>query len=103
MKITGRNPYKEIIKIIEDWCNRNWWEDMIAEIVIDGEVTNEILLCEGNGSYLVFNNDWYEGQEEIELTAFAPISEIKVTSEAGHRKKEGEQHDEVRDNARDSA
>ena len=76
----GQNPYRVIGEYIE--TNLECVEDIIAVIRVDDNTYNELYLVESpyeddfdNDSYFVWQNDWYEGEENIALLDFFPVSE----------------------------
>ena len=57
-------------------------EDMIAVIQIDGCITNELYLVdmEADG-YFYWESDWWEGEEDVALIDFFPVSEAERPQE----------------------
>jgi len=53
-------------------------EDMIAVIRIDGCITNELYMVdmEADG-YFYWKSDWWEGEEDVALIDFFPVSEAE--------------------------
>ena len=53
-------------------------EDMIAVIQIDGCITNELYMVdmEADG-YFYWKSDWWEGEEDVALIDFFPVSEAE--------------------------
>lgn len=75
----GQNPYSTIGKYIRD--NTTAIEDMIAVIEIDGVTTNELLLVNMHGDeYFVWKSDWWEGEKDIALIDFFPVSDAQKPS-----------------------
>ena len=71
------NPYQEVIDILTVWSMNHHFEDMIVRISLNGEETNEILLCDGTfGCDYYFNNDWWEGEKDVYLVGFCPLYDI---------------------------
>ena len=69
----GQNPYSVIGKYIRDHITAI--EDLIAVIEIDGITTNQLFLVENEEGYFIWNNDWYEGEKDVTLIDFFPVSE----------------------------
>ena len=72
-KKESKDPYKEIIKIIEKWARKNFYDYFLVTLMIDGSLKSELVIDDGMAG-LIWDNDWYEGQEEIALMGFIPIS-----------------------------
>lgn len=80
MKLKTKEPYSEVIDIIENWINTNeksdGYDDFICWIRLDGKYeTNEVLIFDGNEFCFAFLKDWWEG-EEVELLGFMPLSAV---------------------------
>lgn len=73
-----KTPYDEIASIIEKWCAKNFWDAFIVTLSLDGEESTEILEIDGCGNSFVWVSDWWEGQKNIELLGFMPISKISL-------------------------
>ena len=69
----GQNPYSVIGKYIRDHITAI--EDLIAVIEIDGITTNQLFLVENEEGHFIWNNDWYEGEKDVTLIDFFPVSE----------------------------
>ncbi len=68
----SKTPYEEISTYIEDRMN-GLIDDYVVKIKLDGKTYTEILTY--NGEYFEWLNDWYEGEQEIELLDFFPLEE----------------------------
>ena len=72
----GKDPYDEIGNYIRDHITVI--EDMIAVININGVETNELLLVDMNSeNYFVWKTDWWEGEKNISLIDFFPVSDAQ--------------------------
>lgn len=70
----GQDPYSVIGKYIRDHITAI--EDMIAVIEIDGIATNQLFMVDWDEeNCFIWKNDWYEGEEDVALTDFFPVSE----------------------------
>ena len=75
----GQNPYSTIGRYIRD--NTTAIEDMIAVIEIDGVTINELLLVDMHeDGYFVWKSDWWEGEKDISLIDFFPVSDAQKPS-----------------------
>ena len=75
----GQNPYTTIGRYIGD--NTTAIEDMIAVIEIDGVTMNELLLVDMHeDGYFVWKSDWWEGEKDIALIDFFPVSDAQKPS-----------------------
>ena len=68
-----KNPYEVIATYIKN--HSKVIEDMIAVIEIDGVRTNELLEYDFDNDDFMFLSDWWEGEQEIALIDFFPVSE----------------------------
>lgn len=70
----GQDPYSVIGKYIRDHITVI--EDIIAVIEIDDITTNQLFMVDMNEeNYFIWENDWYEGEKDIALIDFFPVSE----------------------------
>lgn len=70
----GQDPYSVIGKYIQDHITAI--EDIIAVIEIDDITTNQLFMVDMNEeNYFIWNNDWYEGEKDVALIDFFPVSE----------------------------
>ena len=70
----GQDPYSVIGKYIRDHITAI--EDIIAVIKIDDITTNQLFMVDMNEeNYFIWNNDWYEGEKDVALIDFFPVSE----------------------------
>ena len=70
----GQDAYSVIGKYIRDHITAI--EDIIAVIEIDGITTNQLFMVDMNEeNYFIWNNDWYEGEKDVALIDFFPVSE----------------------------
>ena len=72
----GSTPYAKIIDLLRSWANDNYFDDMVACIIADGQESNELVCFNSHNLHLYFDNDWWEGQKDIYLIGFIPISEV---------------------------
>lgn len=83
----GQDPYSVIGKYIRDHITAI--EDIIATIEIDGIKINELFMVDMNEeNYFIWNNDWYEGERDVALIDFFPVSEAINPSAQSERKNE---------------
>ena len=70
----GQNPYNVIGQYIQNHIKII--EDIIATIDLDGYRTNELFMVDMKGDeYFVWKTDWYEGEQNVALIDFFPVSE----------------------------
>ncbi len=75
----GQDPYNMIGNYIEDHIAAI--EDIIAVIEIDGVKTNQLLMVDMNvDGFFVWDNDWWEGEENVSLIDFFPVSDAQGPS-----------------------
>ena len=70
----GQDPYSVIGQYIIDHVSTI--EDMIAVIEINGKTSNELFMVDMEvDGYFIWKNDWYEGEENVVLIDFFPVSD----------------------------
>lgn len=69
-------PPVDILYRVETYAVMYGYDDYLVTIDLAGEVVTELILCE-NGE-LVWVNDWWEGQDNVKLLGFIPLSHIKI-------------------------
>lgn len=70
----GQDPYSVIGEYIRNHITVI--EDIIAVIEIDGSVTNTLFMVDmDKDGYFIWNTDWYEGEKNVTLIDFFPVSE----------------------------
>ena len=70
----GQDPYSVIGKYIREHITAI--EDIIAVIKIDNITTNQLFMVDMNEeNYFIWNDDWYEGEKDVALIDFFPVSE----------------------------
>ena len=75
--------YDAVGKYVEEYLNRNCWDDLIVELEIsydgkDWDRIKEIVCPTNNCRELKWLNDWWEGQRYINIIGMANIDEIDV-------------------------
>ena len=92
----GQDPYSVIGKYIRDHITVI--EDIIAVIEIDDITTNQLFMVDmDNETYFIWNNDWYEGEKDVALIDFFPVSEAINPSAQSDPCEEDEQLDFVQE------
>lgn len=72
----GQDPYSVIGKYIRDHITAI--EDIIAVIKINEAETNQLFTVDINEeNYFIWENDWWEGEEDVTLIDFFPVSEAQ--------------------------
>ena len=81
----GQDPYSVIGKYIRDHITAI--EDIIAVIKINEVETNQLFMVNMNEeNYFIWENDWYEGEKDVALIDFFPVSEAINPSTQPERK-----------------
>lgn len=78
--ITSSDPYKEALEIIEAWARKNFYDQFVATLLLDGELETELVVLDQMG-YLIWDNDWWEGQKDIRLLGFCPVHNMYYLGE----------------------
>lgn len=77
----GQDPYSAIGKYIRDHITAI--EDIIAVIKINEVETNQLFMVDINEeNYFIWENDWWEGEEDVTLIDFFPVSEAQRTNQS---------------------
>lgn len=77
----GQDPYGAIGKYIRDHITAI--EDMIAVIRINEVETNQLFTVDMNEeNYFIWKNDWWEGEEDVTLIDFFPVSEAQRANQS---------------------
>ena len=77
----GQDPYSAIGKYIRDHITAI--EDIIAVIKINEVETNQLFTVDINEeNYFIWKNDWWEGEEDVTLIDFFPVSEAQHTNQS---------------------
>lgn len=79
----GQDPYNVIGEYIKNHITVI--EDIIVVIEIDDNIIKTLFMAE-NGD-LVWDNDWYEGEKNVVLIDFFPVSEATKPSTQPEQKK----------------
>lgn len=75
----GQDPYSAIGRYIRE--NITAIEDIIAVIDINGVETNELFLVYmQEDGYFVWESDWWEGEKNVSLVDFFPVSDAQKPS-----------------------
>lgn len=77
-KIEGKIPYYDIADIIKQWCEENVYTDFIVTINLDGRETTEYLSFDASELDFVFETDWWEGEQNVQLCGFIPVGNISI-------------------------
>lgn len=70
--------YQEILKFLYRWCKANYYTNFIVRLKIDNEVRNYYVEFDSEMFVLIFEDDFYEGQDYIELIGFIPVDDVTV-------------------------
>ena len=75
----NNRPYETICEPIVAWCEKNYYTDFIVTIWINDHEQTEFLEFDATGpGLLVWKSDWWEGEKDVRLLGFAPLSEISI-------------------------
>ena len=77
----GQDPYSAIGKYIRDHITAI--EDIIAVIKINEVETNQLFMVDTNEeNYFIWETDWWEGEENVTLIDFFPVSEAQRANQS---------------------
>ena len=71
----------EILDLIDEYCQRNGYEDMLVTLQADGDVLTVVLEFDGNNMTWCWSWDWYEGQRQVDLLGYVPLQHVRVFDE----------------------
>ena len=77
------DAYEKIGSIVEKWCEENMYTTMLVTISIgyEWETPHEethLLEWDCESCSLVWDIDWWEGQQHVELVGFTPTYKIRL-------------------------
>ena len=73
-----KSPYEYIAEPIKAWCEENYYTDFIVTIRVGDHETTEYLGLTNDGCNFVWENDWWEGEEDVRLVGFAALDDIRI-------------------------
>lgn len=74
----SKSAYDEICDPIKEWCEGNYYDDFLVTIWVGDHETTELLEFDANRFDFIWLNDWWEGEEDVRILGFAPISDIRL-------------------------
>ncbi len=78
----GEDPYNVIGQYIQNHVTVI--EDIIVTIEIDGVRTNELFMVDlQEDGYFAWKSDWYEGEQNVALINFFPVSDAEPERKRG--------------------
>lgn len=80
------NPYEKIGSVVEQWCKDHVYTQMLVTISIgyDWEPPHEethLLDFDSEKGNLIWDSDWWEGQQHVELVGFTPLYKVRLKGE----------------------
>lgn len=74
------DPYGRIGLVIEKWADENFYDDFLVSIKIGNDIKTELLLldCSIPGEMFIWQDDWWEGEDNVDLIGFIPLSAVVV-------------------------
>ena len=80
------NPYSKIGSVVEQWCKDHVYAQMLVTISLGYEwepphEETHLLDFDAEEGGLVWDSDWWEGQQHVELVGFTPLYKIKLKGE----------------------
>lgn len=79
----GQDPYDVIGQYIQNHITAI--EDIIATIELDGMTTNELFMADMHEDvYFYWKYDWWEGEEDVALLDFFPVSGAEPERKTGY-------------------
>lgn len=79
--LTDKDGYEAVSDIIKEWAEKNQ-PYVYCAYIVDIQTPNgrnmEYVEYDISDDCWVWQNDWWEGEDEIELFGFAPLDEIEL-------------------------
>lgn len=80
------NPYDKIGSVVEQWCKDHVYAQMLVTISIGYEwkpphEETHLLDFDAEKGELVWDSDWWEGQQHVELVGFTPLYKVRLKGE----------------------
>lgn len=74
-------PYETIANAVEEWCKEHGYQTMLVSIALhyDGEAPREIteiLEFDLSNMTAVWDSDWWEGEQSVELLGFTSLDNV---------------------------
>lgn len=97
----GQDAYCIIANYVEKYWEHNAYEDVVVRLAIscDGKewkYSNEIVLLDCNKKdWVVFENDWWEGQKYIKLLGIKGVSELNIAGGIYDNPELSEEHNDA--------
>lgn len=79
-ELISKDPYTEAAEIIEQWAKKNYYDDFVVTLRLEGEIVTT-LLCMDEAANMEWANDWWEGQKEVRMIGFVPLSDLLCIGE----------------------
>ena len=76
-------PYETIANAVEEWYEEHGYQTMLVSIALhyDGEKPREIteiLEFDLSNMTAVWDSDWWEGEQSVELLGFMPLDSLRL-------------------------
>ena len=78
--LIAKDPYTEAAEIIEQWAKKNYYDDFVVTLRLDGKIETT-LLCMTENANFEWEDDWWEGQKEIRIIGFTPLRDLLCIGE----------------------
>jgi len=77
------NGYDFIGNLVEKWCEKTgWYCDFLVTFAYkydhETEYTEETQILRWEDFHFVWDDDWWEGQQNVKLCGFAPVDSIRL-------------------------
>lgn len=77
-------PYDVIADAIDAWCQEHYYGHFLVTLSIEGKLCVEYLYFETGDPnwpdpHWVWEDDWREGQKDVELVGFIDVSSVRVS------------------------
>ena len=72
------NPYEAIANIIDEWCKKAGYQDFLVRVSVGGFETTQFLQFDVSKPGFVWENDWWEGEQEVYLKGFLAVDDVQL-------------------------
>lgn len=85
MKERGKTQYEAFAEKVVEWCKSHYYCDFLVTLYFPGDslgrpgyFKTEVLEFDGSMMDFTWQNDWWEGEEGVDLCGFLPLDGIRI-------------------------
>ena len=78
-----QDPYSAVADILDEWCLKNYYGSFLVTLKLGKDYkTTQFVYFDASNLAWTWLNDWWEGEEEVELLGFMDIDLIQCEGES---------------------